>query len=113
VALYLAREEHGSGRAFTRVAFAWDRGELVIERAGDEALRLLVHIGDEREEHELAFHEEALRSITSRSKLIQIEEIGKAGALARSKKTVVNAQSKLIKIEETGASLPEATLVLP
>ena len=109
--LFLGHTESESHEGFRRATYEWDDGSVVIEPGGDGGLRLSVSSGTEREEHELDFDPERLRSISSASKLIKIEEIGKAGALERSRPTQVNEQSKLITIEDTKGRQLAAVIV--
>ena len=124
MALYLGREAgNEAGGALRRATLEWDRGELVLEPQRDGHVRLHVTVGSEGEEHRLDLGD-GPQTIETESKLIKIEEIGKAGALvaggasaeakaARPPASHVNQQSKLIKIEDLGASLPEVTIILP
>jgi len=112
--LFLGRHEGESREGFRRASYEWDDGAIVIEPGPDGALRLSVSSRSEREEHELRFDPERLREISNASKLIKIEEIGKAGALERSVPTHIRQQSKLITIEDTrGRQLATAVIVVP
>jgi hypothetical protein len=115
MALYVGRSVERGPTAFERVAFAWQGGELVIERTHGDALRLHVTIGSEHEEHELHLHADGVKGITTESKLIRIEDVPPSIPEAEAKKgnpAPVRGQSKLIKIEDIRASIPDATIVL-
>jgi hypothetical protein len=110
--LFLGHTESESHERFRRATYEWDDGSVVIEPGRDGRLRLSVSSGSEREEHELDFDPERLQAISSASKLIQIEEIGKSAALER-KPQHVGAQSKLITIEDTRGRQLAAVIVAP
>jgi len=110
--LFLGHTESESQEGFRRATYDWDDGSVVIEPGRNGGLRLSVSFGSEREEHELDFDPGRLQAISSASKLIQIEEIGKSGALGRTPEHL-NAQSKLITIEDTRGRQLAAVIVAP
>ncbi|MFL5928104.1 MAG: hypothetical protein ACJ77E_14340 [Gaiellaceae bacterium] len=109
--LFVGHTESDSPDGFRRATYEWDDGSIVVEPGRDGGLRLAVSSGPEREEHDLHFDPERLQAISSASKLIQIEEIGKA-ALDRPLPHV-DSQSKLITIEDTRGRQLAALIVAP